>query len=123
MADEGYISGLLSGVQDARLRSILEDCFRHLLREQRFGEPTNRSKATNFGAYYQGSTTGASTSEFSFLHGIAGVSPRLAIPCLDLNRPGSRLVDLEVSRAADSKRLYLKAAAGSTSAPFILLVE
>jgi hypothetical protein len=122
MADAGYISGLLAGIPDQNLRRILEDAFRHILREQRFGEPQDKTKATNFASYYQESTTAGSTGEFSIAHGMA-TAPRLAIPAINLNRVGSRTVDVEVSRVADNRRIYLKASAGSTSAPFLFLVE
>lgn len=122
MADEGYITGILAGISDQNLRRILTEAFRHVLREQRFGDPEDKTKATNFSAIYQESTTAGSTSEFSFRHGMA-VTPRLAIPCIDLNHVGSRTVDVEVSRVADGQRIYLKASAGSTNAPFLFLVE
>lgn len=122
MADEGYITGILAGISDQNLRRILTEAFRHVLREQRFGEPEDKTKATNFSAIYQESTTAASTSEFSIAHGMS-VTPRLAIPVLNLNKAGAKLVPMEVTRAADGRRIYLKTAAGSTAAAFSLLVE
>lgn len=122
MADEGYITGILAGIGDQNLRRILTEAFRHVLREQRFGDPEDKTKATNFSAIYQESTTPGSTGEFSFPHGMA-VTPRLAIPCLDLNKVGCGIVRLEVPRPADNKRVYFKAVAGSTGIPFLMLVE
>lgn len=122
MADQGYLLSLLAGIPDQNLRRILEDYTRHLVREYRFGEPEDKTKALNFASYYQESTTAGSTGEFSIAHGMA-TTPRLAIPCVNLNHVGSRTVDVEVSRVADNRRIYLKATAGSTNAPFLFLVE
>lgn len=122
MADEGYITSLLAGISNPGDRKILQDAFQHLLRQMTFGEPDGQTKATNFGAYYQASTTATSTGEFSISHGMS-VTPRLAIPVLNLNQQGCRLADLEVSRVADGRRIYLKAAQGSTNAAIFLLVE
>lgn len=120
MADEGYVIGLLAGIPDQTTRKVLEDAFREVLRQIRLGEPEHHQKATNFAAFYQDSTTAGSTSEFSFQHGM-NVTPRLAIPVLNLNKPGASVVPLEVSRAADGRRVYLKST--STSAAITLLVE
>jgi hypothetical protein len=68
------------------------------------------------------STTASDTSEFSIVHGLVE-TPRYAIPVLELGKVGSRAGGLVVSRAADGKRLYLKADVGSTNAPVMLLVE
>jgi hypothetical protein len=47
--------------------------------------------------------------------------PHYALPVLELDRPGAKVVPLEVTRAADARRIYLKST--STSAPITLLVE
>lgn len=122
MADEGYVIGQLAGISNDSDRKILENIFRVVLRETRFGEPSQRTKLTNFSAIYQGSTTATSTSEFSIQHGMAAV-PRLAIPVLNLNQVGSRVPDVQVTRVADGKRIYLKTEAGSTNAVFWMIVE
>jgi hypothetical protein len=84
------------------------------------GVPDHQTRATNFQAYFEQSTTASDTGEFSFAHGL-GQTPHLAIPVLDLSQPGARMVPLEVSRAADGRRVYLKST--STSAPMMVLVE
>lgn len=94
--------------------------FDHVLDQGSFGEPDHQTKATNFRAYFERSTTAGSTGEVSWPHGLP-YTPRLAIPCLDLNQAGSQIVPLEVSRVADGKRIYVKST--STAAAVLLLVE
>lgn len=123
MADIGYVRRALLGIPDATTRSVLLTIFEHVMGNLTVGavDPSNK-KATNFQMYHQPSTTATSTSEFSIVHGMDR-TPQIAIPVLDLSQPGAKIVLLEASRAADSRRIYLRAAAGSTNAPFSLLVE
>lgn len=120
MADLGYVKAILRQVPDATTRRALEECFTHVLGNLRFGVPEHQTRAVNLQTYFQASTTAASTGEFSVPHGL-GSAPHLAIPVLDLSQPGCKLVPLEVSRAADGARVYLKST--STAAPLWLLVE
>jgi hypothetical protein len=120
LADLGYVNSLLRQVPDKATRRALEECFKHVLGNIRFGVPEHQTRATNLQMYFQASTTAASTGEFSVPHGL-GTAPHLAIQALDLSQPGAQMVPLEVSRAADGARLYLKST--STAAPFWLLVE
>lgn len=122
MADLGYVRGQINGIKDADLRVRLTNIFEHILNNLRFGVPDHQARAENFQAYFENSTTASDTSEFSFQHGLA-VTPKYAIPMLELDHVGSKIAMLEVSRIADSRRIYLKAAAGSTSAPILLLIE
>jgi hypothetical protein len=122
VADLGYINTLLSGIKDAALQRTLKDAFRHVVQEARFGVPEHHTRATNFSGIFESSTTASDTNEFSIAHGLPS-TPHLAIPMLDLSQPGAKFVPLEVSKAADSKRLYFKVPAGSTGAPFCVLVE
>lgn len=98
----------------------LEASFRYLFDNLRFGVPEHQARAENFQTYFEESTTATSTAEFSFTHGLP-TAPKLAIPILDLQQQGAQLVPLEVSRVADSKRVYLKST--STSARVMLLIE
>ena len=83
-------------------------------------DPANQ-KATNFRLYFQTSTTAAvSNAEFSIAHAMDS-APHLAIPVLDLSQPGAKIVPIEVVRAADSKRLFLRST--STGANVSFLVE
>ena len=120
MADIGYVRTLLTGLEDEKTRRILMTVFEHVLGNLRFGEPDHQARATNFQLYAQVSTTASDTGEFSIAHGLP-TAPHLAIPVLDLSATGASIVPLTVTRAADTKRLYLKS--GSTSMPIVLLVE
>lgn len=119
MATTGYIDALLQSLP-AEGRSVLTQVFRYLVPNLRFGPATNQTKSENFQAYFFSGTTAASTGEFSIQHGMSR-APYLAVPVLPLDVVGARTVPLEVTRAADSQRIYLKST--STSAAFTLLVE
>ena len=120
--DLGYVVSELAAIKDQDARLALQRIFTHMIQGVRFGEPEHQTKALNFGAFYQASTTAGSTGEFSIVHGMT-TTPRLAIPMLNLNQAGAQVVPLQVSRVADGKRIYLKTSAGSTGAAILLLVE
>lgn len=120
MADIGFVNSQIQQISDETTRRALKTVLEHILGNIRHGVPEHHARATNLQAYFQTSTTATSTGEFSIAHGM-GQTPRLAIPLLDLSQPGARLVPLEVSRAADGQRFYLKST--STSAVTWLLVE
>jgi hypothetical protein len=122
MADLGYVRSLLGGIKDAGDKKILVQVFEHVLGNIRLGVPDHQTRATNLQAYWQQSTSASDTSEFTIAHGL-GAAPHFAIPVLDLAQPGAKAGGFEVSRAADSKRVYLKPLAGSTNAPVTFLVE
>lgn len=121
MASLGYVRTVLGGLADGP-KQILGTVFEHVLGNLRFGSVVHQTRAENFQVYHVSSTTATSTSEFSVLHGM-GITPRCIVPTLDPSQPGAALVTLTISRAADTQRLYLKVAAGSTGVPFSLLVE
>jgi hypothetical protein len=120
LADLGYVKSVLRQIPDETTRRALDTVMTHLLGNIRIGVPEHHSRAVNLQSYFQTSTTAASTGEFSIAHGLPA-APRLGIAVLDLSQPGAKLVPLEVSRAADAQRIYLKST--STSAPMWLLVE
>ena len=120
MADLGYVKSLLRQIPDQVTRRALDQVFTHVMENLRFGVPEHHERAVNHQLYFQASTSASSTGEFTITHGLA-TAPRLAIPVLDLSQPGARLIPLEVSKASDGQRLYLKST--STSAAFLLLVE
>ncbi len=122
MADLGYIKSLLRGIPDLQTRNALDQAFTHILGNLRFGVPENQTRAVNGQWYWQSSTTATSTSEFSLLHGLPD-KPAYGIVVLELDKPGSKAGFLTVSKAADGKRIYLKADAGSTGVPFTVLIE
>lgn len=122
MADIGYVTAILRGIPDAKTRVALEQVFTHLLNSWRFGVPEHQTRAENAQLYWLQSTTASDTATFSVEHGLPA-APRYAIPVLELDRVGSRVGGLTVSRAADARRVYVKADAGSTNAPVTFLVE
>lgn len=121
MSDIGYLRALTKSIPDPATRNAVLQIVEHLSGTLVFGaiDPDKR-KATNFQMFHQPSTTGPSTSEFTIAHGM-DVVPKIAIPVLDLSQPGAKIVPIEVSRAADSRRIYLKST--STGALVSWLVE
>ena len=122
MSDIGYVRRLLAGVPDEATRRTLISAFEHVMANFRLGVPDHQTRAVNAQQYWLQSTTASDTSEFSIVHGLNAV-PNYAFIGLELDRPGAGLPIVTVSRAADTRRVYLKASAGSTNVPFILLVE
>ena len=114
-----YVEALLGGL-DANMRRVLTEAFRYVVPNTKFGPVDHQTKSENFQAYYVVSTTATSTGEFSIVHGL-GRTPYLLVPVLPLDQVGAQLVPLQVTRAADGQRVYLKST--STSAPFTILVE
>lgn len=121
MSVPGFVESLLGGL-DADVKRVLTEVARYILPNGRFGPVTHQTKAENFNAFYLVSTTASDTAEFSVVHGL-GRTPYLAIPVLPVESSGILLPVLRVTRPADGQRVYLKADAGSTNAPFALLVE
>ena len=122
MADIGFVRSLLAGIADATTKRILTSVSEHVLGNLRFGDPEHQSRAENFQAYFYTSTTASDTGEFSVAHGL-NVTPNLLIPILDVKQVGATWPLLTISRAADTRRVYFKAAAGSTNVPFKFLLE
>ena len=121
MAITGYVESLLGGLE-GNTKRVLTEAFRYVLPNGKFGPVDHQTKSESFQAYYVNSTSATSTGEFSIQHGM-GRTPYLAVPVLALDVIGARMIPLTVTRAADSQRVYLKTEAGSTSAPFSLLLE
>ena len=122
MADVGAMRAIVKGIPDPATREIMVRLVEYLGPNLTIGavDPMNK-KATNFQMYHQASTTAAaSTSGFTIAHGMDR-TPQVAILTLDLSQPGAKIVPLEVTRSADSRRIYLRS--DSTSALFSLLVE
>ena len=121
MASLGLLESLVGGLED-RTKRALTELIRAAFPNLRIG-PVETAKAENFNAFKLTSTTATSTSEFSIEHAM-GRTPYLAHQVVDLSAVGARLgVALEVTRAADDRRIYLKASAGDTNAVFSLYVE
>ena len=120
MSQSGLAESLLGGVQ-ADLKKVLTELVRYLVPNSKFGPPDHQTKSENFQAYYVESTTAASSNvEFSIVHGMGRI-PYLAVPVLRLDDTTAQFVPLQVTRAADVNRVYVKST--STSAVITLLLE
>ena len=117
MASKGYISALLNGLT-ADLRKALNPAFEHVLDTWKLG---TADKAAN-AAWYRFSVTTHATAgeEFSIEHGLNQI-PTTLIPILPLDEVGQSLVTLQVSRAADGRRVYLRSS--STGLPITVFLE
>jgi hypothetical protein len=120
MADASYIKSLFGNTPDSVKRAA-EQAFTYLLGNLSLGAPDEARRSNNFQWYwFSGTTSSNANQEFSIAHGL-GKIPNVVIPVLAVNEVGARLVDLQVSRAADANRIYLKSS--STSAAIKVLVE
>lgn len=121
MADKGFIRTLTAAIPDQTTRRVTQQAFEHVLDNLRLGVPEHQTRAVNSQQYWLvGTTSSVASQEFSIAHGLQ-TTPRYAIPVLDVSQPGAKVVPLEVARAADARRLYLKST--STSAAITLLIE
>jgi hypothetical protein len=119
MANASYLKSLFGGA-DATLRRGLDSAWDYLLSNLRFGRPSNGTRAENHQSYFFSTTTPAvADTEFTIEHGM-DVVPYLILPVLPLTL-GARLVRLRVSRAPDSRRIYLSSP--DTDAPVTILLE
>lgn len=120
MATIGFVEALLGGLEANTKRALVE-VFRYVLPNQRLGPVEHQKKTESFQGYYLNSTTSSTANdEFSVVHGL-GRTPYLAVPVLPLDQVGAKTVRLEVARAADGQRVYLKSP--EASAPISLFVE
>ena len=120
MSITGYVESLLGGLPP-ELKKAQTEIFRYVLPNGRFGPVSHQTKSENFSAVYVASTTAAvANTEFSIVHGL-GRTPYLVIPVLPLDVVGGTVVRLQVSRAADASRVYLRSP--DTSAVIALYLE
>lgn len=121
MADVGAARKIVQSIPDPATRSAMLQLVEYMFTNFTFGAPGDRDnrKATNFRLYHVSSTTATSTGQFDIAHGMESI-PHLAIPVLDLAQPGATLVPVEVVRAADRGRLYLKSTSTSARVAFLL---
>lgn len=120
MASITYIQSLLNRLP-AEYRAALLQAFEEAVKQARLGRPTTGKAAENFaGGFVEFTTHATPNTEASALHK-RDVAPYLIVPVLDPQTVGSRLVDLQVSKAADDKRIYLKSTIAS--ATVLLYVE
>ena len=120
MADVAYIKSLFSGTPDA-VKKAADGAFTYLLGNLTLGAPDEARRSKNFQWYwFSGTTSSVANTEFSIAHGLGRV-PSVILPVLPLASVGAQMVPLQVSRAADVNRIYLKSS--STSAAITVLVE
>lgn len=120
MANPSYVEALLGGI-DRDLRAAFKRVHDYILTNLRFGPATHQTRASNFQAYYLASTTPSTANkEFTIAHGL-GKAPYLVLPVLPLDQVGAATVNLQVTRAADASRIYLRSP--STHVPVWMLVE
>lgn len=107
MANPSYIESL-AGSLEAPLRRTLKLMFDYVLSSLRIGRAEDQTRSENFQMFaYKVTTPATANQEFSIPHGL-GKTPYLLIPVLALDVAGSKIVELQVSKAADSERVYLK---------------
>ena len=120
MANPAYIEALTGGLPPEH-KLAWKRCMDYVLRNLRFGPVVHQDRTENHQAYYLCSTTPATANqEFSIAHGLAR-TPYVLLPVLGLDVVNSQIVPLQVSRAADEYRVYLKSS--STSAVIAVMVE
>lgn len=117
MASKAFVEQMINALP-TDLRYPLRNAFWYLMDNWRIGAG---ARAENAQWYPVTSTTAAvANTEFSIVHGL-GTAPKWLIPIVDVTAVGASLVPLQVSRAADSERVYLKSS--STSAVFRCVLE
>ena len=117
MAVKGYVTALLNALTPD-VRYPVQKSFDYLLDNWRLG---TGARAENAQWYQVTSTTATvANTEFSIAHGL-GVTPKWLIPVLDVTAVNAQTVPLQVSRAADAQRVYLKSS--STGAVFTAYLE
>ena len=120
MANPSYVEALLGGL-DRDLRSAFKRAHDYILTNLRFGPAVHQTRATNHQLYYLTSTTPTTANqEFTIAHGL-GRAPYLLLPVLPLDRAGAATINLQVTRAADANRVYLRSP--STNVPVWMMVE
>jgi|SRR5688572_22528730 len=118
MADIGYIEAELGALPPEQKKGMVA-AFRYVVNMFSFA-PLEKGRATNAQLYYREVVTSSVANvEFSVSHGL-DAAPSYLIPVLRLNEVGSQIVPLQVSKAPDAKRVYLKSS--STSAAISVMV-
>ena len=106
MARPEYVKSLLGGVEPS-LKAVLSSIIEYILGNLRTGPLSlTTRRAENFQWYYYEATTAAADVEFTVEHGLQRV-PFTLIPHLNLQTPGAKLIRLTVTRAPDTRRIYL----------------
>ena len=120
MADIAFVEAAFGAV-DKEVKKASVEAHRYVLNNLTIGAPEDTRRAKNFQWYrFDATTSSVANTEFSIAHGL-GRTPTMILPVLMLANEGAQMVPLQVSRAADMNRIYLKSS--STSAAISVLVE
>lgn len=122
MADFGNVDVMLAGLSDIDQRKLLSAIFKYVLKSGlRFGRSIDGDPSENFGGgFFSTTTPSVANEEFTVPHSF-GRKPYLLIPVLPLDQVNAKIVRLQVSRAADANRIYLKSP--DTDAAVFFFVE
>lgn len=111
MASKGYVEAILNSLP-ADQRKALALAFGHVLDDWQLG---TAQKAANARWYrYEATTHATPDEEFTIAHGL-GRAPTTLIPVLDVGVANAKTVRLQVTRAADSQRVYLRSPEASAA--------
>lgn len=121
MATSSYAKSLMGGL-GADFRAALGRVAEYIFDgNMRFGAVAHQQRAENFAGVFLNSTTSSTANdEFNVAHGLP-TTPKVVWQVLNPASTGSRIVRLEVARAADGQRLYFRSP--EASAPITLYVE
>lgn len=120
MADFATVQTYLNGLED-KVKTILNVVLEYVLKDIRFGRAVSGEPSKNFGGgFFSAVTPSVANQEFTVPHTF-GRKPYLCMPVLPLDQVGAKIVRLEVARAADASRIYLKSP--ETSATIFLYLE
>ena len=117
MADKGYVNTLINALPE-NVRYPVRNAFWYLMDNWRLG---TGSRAINAQLYrVTGTTAAVAGTEFTIKHGMNTIPVQL-FPVLDLRNANDQLVPLQVSKAPDNVRVYLKST--STNVNFTVFLE
>lgn len=122
-ADLGYVDSEITGLP-AEQRPVHKRIWQHVLKlsKMRFGR-CNADQAevsqNMAGALMSATTDAVANTEFSVAHNL-DAAPYLLVPVLPLDIVNAEIVRLKVTRAADSKRIYLSSPETSRTVFFFL---
>ena len=117
MASKGFLDTCINALPE-NIRYPLQKAFYHLSDTWKVGTD---QRAVNAQWYrYTSTTATVAGTEFSIAHNL-GAAPSQLFQVLDLSLVNSQMVPLQVSKASDAERIYLKST--STNAVFVILAE
>ena len=118
-ARASFIDSLTGGLPD-QMRLVFRRMSEYYFNSLRLGRAEDNSRSENFQLYaFSGTTSSVAGQEFTIQHGL-GTVPYLLVPCLDPSNVNEQLIPLQVSRAADTQRVYLKSTSTGAAIRFWL---